>query len=151
MRTTQDLGPCDVKARAAAPGVQGGVNNCLERVVRSGQRLGDDGYVISADEKSQLQALRRLYPDLPPGPTVSVAEASEALADPDALLFDPDPKSASRQSARLLGYSPTATAVLAVLAVIRVRREERPGAWWGANAWRANSTDRQTYREGNQP
>lgn len=79
---------------------------------------------------------------------VSVAEASEALADPDALLFDPDPKSTSSKSARLLGYSPTATAVLAV---ILVRREERPGAWWGANAWRANSTDRQTYREGNQP
>lgn len=34
---------------------------------------------------------------------VSVAEASEALADPDALLFDPDPKSTSSKSARLLG------------------------------------------------
>ena len=34
----------------------------------NGRRLGDDDYVISADEKSQLQALRRLHPDLPPGP-----------------------------------------------------------------------------------
>jgi len=32
------------------------------------RRLGEDEYVISADEKSQLQALRRLHPDLPPGP-----------------------------------------------------------------------------------
>jgi transposase len=30
--------------------------------------LGPDDYVISADEKSQLQALRRRHPDLPPGP-----------------------------------------------------------------------------------
>ena len=30
--------------------------------------LGDDDYVISADEKSQLQALRRRHPGLPPGP-----------------------------------------------------------------------------------
>ena len=33
-----------------------------------GRRLGEDEYVISADEKSQLQALRRIHPDLPPGP-----------------------------------------------------------------------------------
>lgn len=33
-----------------------------------GRRLGADDYVISADEKSQLQALRRIHPDLPPGP-----------------------------------------------------------------------------------
>jgi len=34
----------------------------------NGRRLHDDDYVISADEKSQLQALRRVHPDLPPGP-----------------------------------------------------------------------------------
>lgn len=33
-----------------------------------GQPLGPDEYVISADEKSQLQALHRRHPDLPPGP-----------------------------------------------------------------------------------
>ena len=32
-----------------------------------GRELRDDEYVISADEKSQLQALRRRHPDLPPG------------------------------------------------------------------------------------
>ena len=33
-----------------------------------GQSLGADEYVISADEKSQLQALHRRRPDLPPAP-----------------------------------------------------------------------------------
>ena len=33
-----------------------------------GPELGADEYVISADEKSQLQALRRRHPGLPPGP-----------------------------------------------------------------------------------
>jgi transposase len=33
-----------------------------------GVPLGEDEYVISADEKSQLQALRRRHPDQPPGP-----------------------------------------------------------------------------------
>lgn len=33
-----------------------------------GQRLGEDEYVLSADEKSQLQALHRRHPDLPPAP-----------------------------------------------------------------------------------
>jgi transposase len=34
----------------------------------NGRLLRDDEYVISADEKSQLQALRRRHPDLPPAP-----------------------------------------------------------------------------------
>lgn len=33
-----------------------------------GDPLGDDDYVISADEKSQLQALHRRHPGLPPAP-----------------------------------------------------------------------------------
>jgi transposase len=36
--------------------------------VWEGRRLHPDEYVISADEKSQLQALHRRHPDLPPGP-----------------------------------------------------------------------------------
>ncbi len=34
----------------------------------NGVELGADDYVLSADEKSQLQALRRCHPQLPPGP-----------------------------------------------------------------------------------
>jgi transposase len=36
--------------------------------VFNGVALGSNDYVISADEKSQLQALRRCHPDLGPGP-----------------------------------------------------------------------------------
>jgi uncharacterized DUF497 family protein len=72
------------------------------------------------------------------GHEVTVEEANEALIDSDALLFDPDPKSTSGSSARVIGYSPAATAVLVV---ILVHREDEPTAWWGANAWRANSRD----------
>ena len=54
--------------------------------------------------------------------------ANEALADADALLFDPDPKSMSGQSARVIGYSPTAAADVVVNLV---RREKRPGSWVG--------------------
>jgi hypothetical protein len=78
---------------------------------------------------------------------VTVQQANEALADADALLFNPDPKSTSGVSARVIGYSPTAAAVLVV---ILVRREDKPGSWWGANGWRANSTDRRIYAEGSQ-
>jgi hypothetical protein len=59
------------------------------------------------------------------GHQITVRAANEALADPDALLFDPDPKSTSGQSARVIGFSPTAAAVLVV---ILVRREDRPGS-----------------------
>ena len=79
---------------------------------------------------------------------VSVLEAGEALADVDAQLFDPDPKGTSGASARVLGYSRTAQAVLVV---ILVHREDKSGAWWGANGWRANSTDRRLYRERTMP
>lgn len=36
--------------------------------VWNGDALGEDEYVLSADEKSQLQALHRRHPELPPGP-----------------------------------------------------------------------------------
>jgi uncharacterized DUF497 family protein len=76
---------------------------------------------------------------------VTVEQANEALADADALLFDPDPKSKSGISARVIGYSPSATAVLVV---ILVRRDDTPESRWGANGWRANANDRRTYAEG---
>lgn len=35
---------------------------------------------------------------------VTVSEANEALDDVDAVWFDPDPKSKSGQSIRVIGY-----------------------------------------------
>src|SRR6266487_5061149 len=40
----------------------------LYQRVWEGRELGDDEYVLSTDEKSQLQILSRCYPGLPPGP-----------------------------------------------------------------------------------
>ena len=40
----------------------------LYQRVWDGEPLGEDEYVISADEKSQLQALHRRHPGLPPAP-----------------------------------------------------------------------------------
>ena len=54
----------------------------------------------------------------------SVTEAMEALADVDAQWFDPDPKSTSGNSARVLGYSHTASDVIVV---ILVHRDDRTG------------------------
>ena len=80
------------------------------------------------------------------GHRVIVVEATEALTDPDPLLFDPDPKSRPGRGARLLGYSATARTVLVVILV------PRDGAGgWGANGWRANATDQRGHREGNMP
>jgi hypothetical protein len=44
----------------------------------------------------------------------------------------------------VLGYSSSAAAVLVV---ILVHREDKPEPWWGANGWRAGSSDQRTYRE----
>lgn len=75
---------------------------------------------------------------------VSVEQAAETLADDEAIIADPDPASRSGVSARVIGFSPSADAVLVI---ILVRREDRPGTWWGANGWRANSTERRTYAQ----
>ncbi|MDP9428446.1 MAG: hypothetical protein M3Q47_06000 [Actinomycetota bacterium] len=46
----------------------------------NGQPLGADEYVLSADEKSQLQALRRRHPDLPPAPGRNRGASSSTAA-----------------------------------------------------------------------
>lgn len=70
-------------------------------------------------------------------------EADEAVRDVDALWFDPDPKSRSGDSVRVIGYSHTASAVLTVILV----GKESGFGWYGANGWRSNSTERRMYEE----
>ena len=77
---------------------------------------------------------------------VSVAEAGEAIADSDAVLFHPDPKSRSGSSARLLGFSPSRGRVLVVILVERLDR----GTWWGVNGWVATGSDLSRYRRENE-
>lgn len=69
--------------------------------------------------------------------------ADEAIEDTDAAWLDPDPKSKSGRSARVIGYSPTAEMVITVILLPKNNDE-----WWGVNAWKANDTDERIYREG---
>ena len=75
---------------------------------------------------------------------VSVEIANEALADVDALVWNPDPKSESGLSIRVVGYSLTAQAVITVIVI---PNDEGDG-YWGLNGWPSNSTERRLYSEG---
>jgi hypothetical protein len=57
---------------------------------------------------------------------VSPEGADEAVADIDAVWFDPDPTSKSGRNVRVIGYSHSRRAVLSV---ILVHRDE--GGYWG--------------------
>lgn len=72
---------------------------------------------------------------------VTVAEANEALNDPDAVVLDPDPKSKSGRSVRVIGWSGVRGDVLTVLVV----RDQ--GTVYGVNGWVSNPTDQRNYRE----
>lgn len=69
--------------------------------------------------------------------------ADEAASDEDAAWLDPDPKSKSGNSVRVIGFSATAGMVITVILV-----PKGEGEWWGANAWHANGTDEGIYRKG---
>lgn len=69
------------------------------------------------------------------------AIADEALADPDALVQDPDPASRSGVSVRTIGYSATFGALVTVITV------EDEGLVYGINAWKANAKDIRKYQE----
>jgi hypothetical protein len=75
---------------------------------------------------------------------VVVAEANEAVADIDAVWFDPDPHGRSGRGVRVIGYSHNRRSVLTV---ILVHREDAAG-YWGANGWDSNSSDRRRYGRG---
>lgn len=73
---------------------------------------------------------------------IEPAWADEAFADPTALNEHPDHASKSGQTDRLLGYSPTANAVITVIWM--------PEHHIGVNAWMANHTETRQYWEGEQ-
>lgn len=79
----------------------------------------------------------------PATPTLTQSGPTRQSNDTDAAWFDPDPKSKSGRSARVIGYSPTAGMVITVILVPKGEEE-----WWGANAWKDNDTDERIYREG---
>lgn len=62
-------------------------------------------------------------------------QADEALADPDALVFDPDYASQSGRSVRTIGWSSTAGQLLTVITVTE------DDVTYGVNGWPANDID----------
>lgn len=71
---------------------------------------------------------------------VSVAQASEALNDPDAVVFDPDYAS---QSGSKYPHDRVVCWYGRILSVITVVED---GVVYGVNGWTANSTDVAFYK-----
>lgn len=69
--------------------------------------------------------------------------ANEALTDVDAQVFDPDPKSTSGQSVRVIGFAASSGEVYTVIVVAKSDGD----GWWGVNGWPSNGTDRRIYRD----
>lgn len=80
---------------------------------------------------------------------ISADRADEAVNDRHAVWQAPDPASRTGLSVRVIGYSPSARAVLTVILVSAdADPDERPdGDWWGSNAWIANQQDQCLYSE----
>jgi len=68
---------------------------------------------------------------------------AEAVNDPDRIVDEPDPHSAHANSVRVVGYSPSASLVVTVVAL-----RDQHGVLHGATAWRSNSKQRRQYQEG---
>lgn len=71
---------------------------------------------------------------------IDVEWASEAAADPKAMVSDPDPRSGTG-AVRIVGYSPAAGFVVTVI-VVRIEGEQ-----WGVTAWKTSGAERRTYQE----
>lgn len=73
---------------------------------------------------------------------VSVAQAEEALHDPDRVVIIPDYASRSQRSVRIIGYSESFGDLLTVIVI------SEHGTEYGVNGWGSNDIDRRNYREG---
>ena len=67
----------------------------------------------------------------------------EVVHDPDRLVDDTDPRSAHLNSARIVGYSPTAETVITVVALHDAR-----GVLRGASAWKTRGAPLRQYLKG---
>lgn len=71
--------------------------------------------------------------------SVTVEQANEALADPRALVFDPDYASQTGRSVRTIGWSTSADRLLTIITL------SENGAVYGVNGWPANNGDTRRY------
>jgi len=93
----------------------------------------------SQEAANHIRTRSRRYPealDIEPDWTV------EAVQDPEALWFEPDPKSSSGLGIRIIGYSVLAGFVVTVIAY------RDGGQLRGATAYKANGSDLRAYRKG---
>ncbi len=67
----------------------------------------------------------------------------EVINDPDRLVEEPDSRSAHANSARIVGYSPTARMVITVVAL-----RGADGVLRGASAWKTRGAPRRQYWKG---
>jgi hypothetical protein len=67
-------------------------------------------------------------------------QVGQALDDPKRLVIDPDPRSVTGESVRVIGYSDAAEEVLTVVVVIH------DGRVYGATAWRASARELLLYQ-----
>ncbi|MDR2895999.1 MAG: hypothetical protein LBV30_05055 [Propionibacteriaceae bacterium] len=72
---------------------------------------------------------------------IPVAWAIEAWQDPLAALLDPDPKSKTSQSIRLIGWSESAGHLITIIAV------RFNGDLYAASAWKSNQRDGHIYQQ----
>lgn len=89
-------------------------------------------------EDEDADHIRRRSQRYPGATDIDPAETREAAADPYRIVREPDPKS-HRGYIRLIGYSPTADAVLTVIL--------RPSDYGGVTAWLTSGADLRAYRE----
>jgi hypothetical protein len=74
---------------------------------------------------------------------VRVDDANEALNDEDSVWLDPDPKSVSGRSIRVIGFSGGSRQLLTIILL----RQEVSMRYWGVNVWVSNARDQKMYRE----
>lgn len=74
---------------------------------------------------------------------VRVDDAKDALADEDSVWLDPDPKSVSGRSIRVIGFSVGSGRIVTVILL----HQGAPMRFWGVNAWVSNARDRKMYQE----
>ncbi len=75
---------------------------------------------------------------------IRIEWANEAVNDEAAAWHDPDPASQSGKSVPVVGYSRQAGFVLVVILL----HTDDPDKWIGLSGWKANSTYRRIYEEG---
>lgn len=95
--------------------------------------------VWSAESALHIRSRSDRYPH---ATDIDPAWTGESIADPDRLVEEPDPRSAHGNGVRLVGYSPTASMVLTVVAL-----RDRDGVLHGASAWKARGPALRQYWE----